>query len=119
MMYGTFPDGHRARLIEGLHALASYLEARPELPVPHASKVAVSVLFGTDEEKKAEIQRIARLIGSDLYLSDPDQGHYSAATCFGPVEYSVTAITDAGIARWDAWWSYRNSITPDPPPPGA
>ncbi|MEV4112392.1 hypothetical protein [Nonomuraea sp. NPDC049695] len=115
MIYGKYRKGHRVRLIDGLRTLAAYLEDRPELPVPHDSKVAVSVLYGTDDEKEAEVKRIACLIGSALDPEALSHGHLTAKVSFGPVQYSVTAITEAATARWDGWWSYRDAISPDPP----
>ncbi|TDD22257.1 hypothetical protein [Nonomuraea diastatica] len=115
MIYGKYREGHRVRLIDGLRALATYLEDRPELPVPHGANVAVSVLHGTDEEKKAEVERIACLIGSAPDPTAAGQGHHKVKVTFGPVEYSVTAITEAATARWDAVWSYRDAVSPDPP----
>nr|WP_055504932.1 hypothetical protein [Nonomuraea pusilla] len=115
MIYGKYPDNHRVRLIEGLRALAAYLEDRPELPVPREAKVAVSVLFGTDDEKVAEVKCIAGLTGSSLDPEAPSHGHHTAEVSFGPVRYSVTAITETAFARWDAWWSYHDVVSPDPP----
>lgn len=103
-MYSTDPTT-RAAFIDGLRALADYLEANPELPVPTYGRDICIHLAGTDIEKRAQIQRFA-----DLIDTRPDFGdHYTATRHFGPISYEFAAIP----AAWTAEHEARNSYAPN------
>ncbi|WP_433513570.1 hypothetical protein ACQP2T_60100 [Nonomuraea sp. CA-143628] len=107
---------HRTRLIEGLRALADFLEDRPELPVPDMVHATVCVLHGSEEERKAEVERIGRLIGMPLNPADADLGYHSAEVRFGPLLYGAMTATEARRARTNALMSYQDCVSPDLPP---
>ncbi|GAA3519026.1 hypothetical protein FHR32_005601 [Streptosporangium album] len=103
----------RAALIKGLHDLAAFLEANPEIPVPDFSGLHYFAR-GTDTEIRAEIDTIAALLGTETDADDPDHGHYRAVVTFGPVEYTAVGIPAASRARHVADTSYAGCIDPDP-----
>lgn len=90
MMYAE--AGERASLIEGLRALAGFLEDHPGVPAPRWASVLVFPPGSTDRETQAEIDAIASLIGSEVHDDSADGGHYTASRDFGPVEYRAVAI---------------------------
>jgi hypothetical protein len=104
---------HRADLIAGLHALADFLDTNPDLPVPEFSTDVMVHIDGTDEEQRAEVDRVASLLGVAILDQTARGGHYKAVRSFGPVEYRCVAIPAAAMARHAAAQSYARSVTPD------
>jgi hypothetical protein len=103
----------RDALIAGLIALAGLLKAEPELPLPFPVIAHAFPAKGPDDEMRAEVDRVAALLGTEI---DPDltpYGHYKTAIEFGPVRYEFTAILAAARARHAAVDSYRDSIQID------
>jgi hypothetical protein len=81
----------RAALIQGLRALADYLESSPEVPAPASASVYA---FPPDAEcavMRAEIDAIAEVLGSQP-RETADGQHYGVTRSFGPVEYRAVAI---------------------------
>jgi hypothetical protein len=112
MTYST--PGERSSLIAGLRDLADFLEARPEVPTPRWIDMLVFPPHGTDDEVKAEIKRIAALIDVSVNDQTADDGHYTAARKFRPVQYEAVAILAGWQARRAARMSYaENIIVPD------
>jgi hypothetical protein len=85
-------DAARVRLIAGLRDLADFLDQNPEVPVPWGTDVLVFPAEASDAEMFAEIDTIAKLIGSTASDADSPRGHYSAVRSFGPVQYRAVAI---------------------------
>jgi hypothetical protein len=96
---------HRAELIAGLHSLADYLHANPAIPVPEFSTDVLIHVRGTDDEQRAEIDRVAALLGVSVEDRTLHGGHYKAIRCFGPVEYRCVAIPAAVMAAHIASWA--------------
>lgn len=69
-------ESDRSTVIAGLRAMADFIEARPEIPVGSYTSVGLqySVLTGTDEEKIAEVRRIAGLLGVEAEIYDDGIG---------------------------------------------
>ena len=118
-MSSTNPDD-RAALIDGLLALACFLEAHPDVPVPesyHAQYISV-IPDGTEDERRAAVDAAAAALG--VVAADPRGcGHYKAIRMFGPVGYEIFTISAAARARSDAQDSYRASIRLDDDSPAA
>ena len=112
-MSSTTPDD-RAALIDGLLALACFLEAHPDVPVPesyHAQYISV-IPDGTEDERRAAVDAAAAALG--VVAADPRGcGHYKAIRMFGPVGYEIFTISAAARARSDAQDSYRDSVRLD------
>jgi hypothetical protein len=85
-------DEERVRLIAGLRGLADFLDQNPEVPTPWGTDILVFPVKAGDAEMFAEIDTIARLIGSTASDADSPRGHYSAVRNFGPVQYRAVAI---------------------------
>jgi hypothetical protein len=101
----------RPRLIAGLRALAAYLETHPDVPAPYSVEAHVFA-SGSDDVKRAQVDQIAALIGTQIEADRLSHGHYSTRRAFGPVRYNAVAILDAARARYDALMTYRGSVTP-------
>ena len=89
MAYYASPD-ERDRLIDGLRALAEFLQDHRDVPAPRWADVLVFPPDGTDEAERTEIDAIASRIGTAT--SESPGGHYSACLAFGPVAYRAIAI---------------------------
>ncbi|MEO3875322.1 hypothetical protein ABGB18_41615 [Nonomuraea sp. B12E4] len=105
---------HRRSFINGLLNLAIFLETHPDVPVPTA-RVAVHAFpaKGTDEEMRAEVDKVAALLGTGI---DPDfeaHDHYVTGLDFGLIRYEFVAILAAARARHAAEDSYRDCIQTD------
>jgi hypothetical protein len=85
-------DDERSRLIDGLRAVAQFLQGHPDIPAPRWADVLVFPPDGPDEEKRAEIDAIAARI--DAETNESAGGHYSCSISFGPVEYRAVAIPE-------------------------
>jgi hypothetical protein len=91
MGYYTNHD-ERSRLIDGLRAVAQFLQDHPDVPAPRWTDVLVFPPDGPNEEKRVEIDIIAARIGAEA--SESTGGHYSCSISFGPVEYRAVAIPE-------------------------
>jgi hypothetical protein len=81
----------RTALINGLRALADYLESNLHVPAPRHTDVYAFPPDGACAEMRAGIDAIAELLGSQA-RETAGREHYTAARSFGPVEYRVVAI---------------------------
>lgn len=90
--------GERDRLITGIRSLAAFLQNNPDVPAPPWADVYVFPPHGTDEQMRAEIDRIAACIRAGV-TENADHGHYAASRHFGPVQYQAVAIFAHSRAR--------------------
>ena len=104
---------HRADFIAGLHALADYLDANPATPIPPFRTEVLIHTRGTDQEQRAEVDRLAALLDVPTNDRTTVGGHYTATRAFGPVEYRCIAIPRTVRAAFDAVMSYADSVIPD------
>jgi hypothetical protein len=81
----------RAALIQGLRALADYLESSPEVPAPSHAYVYAFPPGADCAAMRAEIDTIAELLGSQPRETAGGQ-HYGVTRSFGPIEYRAVAI---------------------------
>jgi hypothetical protein len=113
-MSSTNPDD-RAALVYGLLALACFLEAHPDVPVPESyftQHISVIPYGADDDERRAAVDAAAAALG--VTADDPHgSGHYKAAREFGPIAYEIFTISAAARARSDAQDSYRYSVRLD------
>lgn len=103
---------HRLHLVAGLRAFADWLEANPIAPVPRSADLHVFPR-GTDDAKYAEVDRFAALFSAEIDTESLDHGHYSMRRRFGPVTYSITAVSAESHARYMAAGTYADAVTPD------
>jgi hypothetical protein len=100
----------RAAFTAALREMADYLDAHPDLPLPSAAEVA-PYLDGTDEQDRAEVDRIAGILGARPETTPG--GHYRVSRTFGArVTYQAVAIPDQQMQDWEALMSYRSAVTP-------
>jgi hypothetical protein len=108
MTHTTTPKD-RAAFVDGLRALADFLATHGELPLPNDSDVTVYT-DGTDDAKRAEVDRIARYLG---VAPGHHQGLYKALRKFGPVAYQAVVLPEASLAATRALMSYSGSVEPE------
>jgi len=86
----------RTAVVRGLTNLAAFVAAHPELPLggPYSeSPVKVFVHGRTDAENRAEVDRIAGILGVTAGYSHPGCTQYTALRNFGGgIEYMALAI---------------------------
>lgn len=70
------PVDHRTAIVTGLRAMADFIETRTEIPVASYTSVGLqySVLHGSNEEKVAEVRRIAGLLGVEAKIFEDGTG---------------------------------------------
>jgi hypothetical protein len=108
MAYAT--SRSRARLIVDLRRFADFLESRADLPAPAYLDVLVFPTAGTDSAMRAEIDRIATVLGTD---TEEDGGHYATGTAVGLISYRVVAILADSRAQHAALMSYQGAVQPE------
>lgn len=99
------PADDRAALIDGLVALACFLEAHPEAPVPHVYADGDNVVMhvfpdgDTDDERRAVVDSAAEALNATPGESRPGSGHYQFSLRFGPVTYCMVTISREQTAK--------------------
>lgn len=101
-------------LIAGLRAFAGFLEDKPEIPAPFCADVLVFPPDDLGENGRAEIDRIAALIGATTEDRTAEYGHYTASRRFGPVEYRAVFIPSRSRAYHEARASYSGNVITEP-----
>lgn len=95
----------RTQVISGLRELADFLEANPAIPVREYGWDLHYNARGTDAEEKAEVDRIATLLGVTPIDDRPD-GHFIASKTFGRITYEAIHIPARRMAIHHALMSY-------------
>lgn len=112
----------RAATITGLYALADWLAAHPDVPVPrYDSTILRSVDGDTDAAAMAELDRIAEAASAkagsaeivDVDLLVPQRGHPKVSVAFGPVRYELYHVMREEMRRHHAASSYANVVEPE------
>jgi len=106
--------GGRAAFIAGLRELADFLEEHPDAPVPPYGTTLYVSTHGTDEEDVRVVDAAAAVFDTQATWNGTGT-HYDASRSFGPVRYTVGAITSARMAAYDAENSYSGCVQPDAP----
>jgi hypothetical protein len=90
-----------ARVHAGLINLATFLEQHPGLPLGPVEPLCCPVTSGTDEENRAEVDRIARMLGVTAGIAFACPGYYRACRDFGGgITYTATAVSNAEIDEY-------------------
>ncbi|QFY13707.1 hypothetical protein GBF35_50470 [Nonomuraea phyllanthi] len=97
----------RTEFIAGLRSLARFLADNPKVPVPTHGETILLHAAGTDNEQRAQVDRVADLIGS---LASGGT-HYKTARDFGPITYEVLAISEQHMRDHEAAASYYGAVT--------
>jgi len=111
----------RDAFITGLFALAVYLEAHPEVPVP---RYGTDILVGVrdiEDGGTTDIESAAAALDAPVSTDPAGNGRGGSETrrSFGPVGYKVFSLTKASMARHHAEASYRGCVTPEAEIPDA
>ena len=89
----------RASVQRGLRAFYEFLDGHPGLPLGDPDPFLYSAKLGTEEQNRAEVDRVARILGVTA-ADSPAGGRYSAARDFGAgVTYSAWALTADDMSR--------------------
>lgn len=93
-------DPGRERFCAALEELAGFLRAHPDLPVPRSTvPLRPHVSGGSDEEQRAEVDRIAAILGTEAVETAGGE-HYQTERRFGPVAYGAVAIRTEHMRRY-------------------
>jgi hypothetical protein len=104
----------RTQTIVGLRQLADYLEEHPDLPVKeYGFDLTIYPEADTDAGGRAEVDRIADILGVVPVDNTPMGGHYIASKAFGRISYRAVHIPSRAWARYIARKSYEHNIGPD------
>ena len=92
---------------EGLRNAAIFIERHRDLPLGAGSDpLHVSVQEGSDEDSRAEVDRIAKILGVTAGDRLGGGTHYEARRDFGGgVTYRAVAINSTEMDRWNAHMS--------------
>lgn len=102
-----------AEVIRGLGNYAAFLAAHPDLPLDDGNPLHCCVTGGTDEDERAEVDRIAGILGTAARYMPGSETHYAAERDFGGVTYLAVAITARHMAEHSAWSSYCGAVQPE------
>ncbi len=105
----------RHQTITGLRALADFLETNPAVPVNEYGwevliHSGVSRDTTTDADQRAEVDRVAALLGVQVLDETGEGGHYMASRSFGRVVYRIVHVPARRMAQHRAELSYRDNI---------
>jgi hypothetical protein len=105
----------RAQVTAGLRQLADYLDRNPGVPVNEFGdwQLTMCALNPDDADGKAEVDRIATILGVDVTDETADGGHYIASKSFGLVSYQMVRVLRARSAAYSALMSYQGAVQPD------
>ncbi|MFC6086797.1 hypothetical protein [Sphaerisporangium aureirubrum] len=106
----------RAAYIAGLRDLADFLDTNPDIPTP-CQDVTAYYLPDTapDPQMRADVDKIATYLGSQIDASGLPGGHYRTQINFGPVQYRAVAVLAKGRALYQADISYAGCVALDNP----
>lgn len=112
----------RHALAAGLHDLADFLAARPEVPTNfEKATITYHVHVGSGDGDAAGLTRLATIaetLGTEIvdFGGGPVTAtttHFCAVRAFGPVTYRAVYISRAEMADHEALMSYRTSVRAD------
>jgi hypothetical protein len=104
----------RTQVIDGLRQLADYLQDHPGVPVnEYGWNLNAYPLKDDETAGRAEVDRVADILGVQADDQTSDGGHYTAAKTFGRITYEVIHVTARRQAAYHALMSYAGAITPD------
>lgn len=111
---------YRSKVIAGLRQLADYLHDHPAVPVaPFGWDVLAHAKADSEQAERAEVDRIAAILGVPVTDDTAEGGHYRAIRSFGLITYEAVHIPKRCMEVYDALMSYRHCVTPaDPSVPG-
>lgn len=78
----------RSRIVRGLRELANYLDRHPGVPVHEDGWDLLVFAHGeTQENGRAEVDKVAAALGAGAAADTPCDGMYTATKTFGPITY--------------------------------
>jgi hypothetical protein len=103
----------RHQTITGLRQLADFLEANPAVPVHEYGREYTIYTRGSDKSGRAQVDRIAALLGVTPDDETNRGGHYTATKTFGRISYRVIHIPAQARQAHHARASYETNIRLD------
>lgn len=101
----------RTQIITGLRALADFLETNPGVPVnEYGFTINVPLIAGTDDDKRAEVDRVASVMDVTPHDDTAKYGHYIAKRSFGRIAYQVYYSPARTQEHFQARDSYADNI---------
>ena len=106
------PPNHRRAIITGLRQFADFLDLRPDIPLPLIVEISYHPLGRSDEEKRADIDAIAKFLGVTAVYEARGE-HYAASRLFGSVLYRAVTVSTKAMDEWSARKSYEHNVQLD------
>jgi hypothetical protein len=107
------PAPARERVTSGLRQAADYLDQHPDVPVIEHGWTLLSFPPRDDDTTgRAEVDRVAAVLGVTPRDDTADGGHYRAVRAFGPVTYEFVHVPARQQAAHRALMSYSGAIAP-------
>src|SRR6266566_3784119 len=104
----------RIQVIDGLRQFADYLDYHPDVPVCEFGWDLNNYPLDPDESaRRAEVDRVAAILGVPPDDQTHDGGHYKVAKTFGRITYQHVCVPDRRRAAHQALMSYAGAVTPD------
>jgi hypothetical protein len=97
----------RTQTINGLRALADFLQDNPQIPVrEYGVDYTYFARRDDDAAERAEIDHIARALGETVADETGDGGHYAVYKRFGRITYGAVHVPTRSRAAHEALMSY-------------
>lgn len=104
---------HRSKVTGGLRQLADWLDAHPDVPVcPYGWDLHIYPHLADEAAGRAEVDRIAAMLGVHVTDETQDGGHYRAIRSFGLITYEAVHIPQRYRDTYEALMSYQGCVTP-------
>jgi hypothetical protein len=105
---GDSPE--RTEFIAGLRKFADLLSDRQDIPIPEYGQEIMVFATGGDEEQRAQVDSVSRLLAVPVTDNTAEDGHYKAALRFGQITYEFIAIPVAEMKQHEVASSIRLAI---------
>lgn len=104
------PPNERRAFIQNLWNLTEMLDRNPRIPIPLITEITYHPHGGSDDERRAEIDRIAEELGEEpKYTANGE--HYAVTRYFGKsVRYEAVMISDRAMMQFNARMSYSDNF---------
>ena len=104
-----------AEVIAGLANAQAFLAAHPALPLGISNPLHYHSFAAGDEDARAEVDRIAAMLGVQAGYTDLERRHYyqDVRDFGGGIAYRATANSRESMDRWHALVSYDGNVQPE------
>ena len=109
-LYFSGDSPERTEFIAGIREFADLLSDRHDIPIPEYGQDIMVFATGGDEEQRAQVDCVSRLLAVPVTDNTPEDGHYQAVVRFGQITYKFVAIPVAEMKQYEFASSIRLAI---------